>query len=502
MPPGLASGDRVAVLGLGRSGLAATGLLLRLGCRVRAFEQRVSDEVRAAWEPHREAGAELVAGEPPAGVLAGCRMLIRSPGVPSESPLITEANELGIPVRSELNLGATQIATPMIAITGTNGKSTTTAWTAHLLRSAGVRARAAGNIGHALSRAVLEEPAGTVFVVEVSSFQLEDSPDVHPHAATILNITPDHLDRHGSFEAYAAAKWALVANQTTGDLLVVGPDLPLPGGMALPMRVVRCNPAPTAAANPAPTGAPTASAGQPAEMTGQPAETTGQHAAITGQPAEMAAVIVREGLLLWTGALGGAERELLPVNQLALPGPHNRCNAMVALALASTVVDEVGALVPGLRDFPGLAHRLEEVGRIGGVVMINDSKSTNVDSLRVALHSYTEPVVLVAGGRDKQGPFEELHELAGRHVGHLVAVGEAAERIRTAWPRVPSERASSFEDALDRAVRAAQPAGRVLLSPGCASFDMFRNFEERGEAFRSYVRSRQRLGESSSEVRS
>ncbi len=488
MPPGLASGDHVAVLGLGRSGLAATGLLLRLGCRVRAFEQRVSDEVRTAWEPHREAGAELVAGEPPAGALAGCRMLIRSPGVPSESPMLTEAKELGIPVRSELNLGATQIATPMIAITGTNGKSTTTAWTAHLLRSAGVRARAAGNIGHALSRAVLEEPDGTVFVVEVSSFQLEDSPDVHPHAATILNITPDHLDRHGSFEAYAAAKWALVANQTTTDLLVVGPDLPLPGGLTLPMRVVRCNPAPTAAANPAPTTAPTASAGQPAGT--------------TGQPAEMAAVIVREGLLLWTGALGGPERELLPANQLALPGPHNRCNAMVALALASTVVDEVGALVRGLRDFPGLAHRLEEVGRIGGVAMINDSKSTNVDSLRVALQSYTEPVVLVAGGRDKQGPFEELHELACRHVGHLVAVGEAAERIQTAWPRVPSERASSFEDALGRAVRAAQPTGRVLLSPGCASFDMFRNFEERGEAFRSYVRARQRSGGSSSEVRS
>jgi len=452
LPPGLSPGDRVCVLGLGRSGLAATALLLRLGCRVRALERAPSSDLEAAWKPYADAGAECVIGEHPAGALAGCRLLVRSPGVPGGAPILAQARAAGIPVRSELELGASQLRTPWIAITGTNGKSTTTAWTAHLLRRAGVLARAAGNIGHALARAVLEEPAGTIFVVEVSSFQLEDSPGLHPQAAAILNITPDHLDRHGTLEAYAAAKWSLAANQGPDDLLVLGPGLSLPEAGAYRMRIRRC------------------------ELDPQ----------VPG-----AMVAVRDGRLVWKRQAGGAaDDDLLPVDQIALPGPHNLINAMVALSLASAVVADIGRLIPGLRDFPGLAHRLERVGCIGEVVMVNDSKSTNVDSLRVALQSYAEPVVLVAGGRDKQGRFEQLQDAARRRVKHLVAVGEAAGRIIAAWPMVSSERAASFEDALERAVRAAQPKGIVLLSPGCASFDMFKNFEERGDRFRAYVRAR------------
>jgi len=448
LPPGLNPGDQVAVVGLGRSGLGAAELLLVSGCRVLAFEQRMSPEAEEAWAPLGGRGAELITGEHPSGALADCRLLIRSPGVPAEVPLLREARELGIPVRSEVDLAAHSVKTPLLAITGTNGKSTTTAWAAHLLQRAGIKALAAGNIGHALSRAVLEEGPDTVFVVEVSSFQLEDSPDFHPRAAAILNITPDHLDRHGTFEAYAAAKWSMVRNQDGADLLALGPEMCIPPGQDLPMRTLTCALEPDREAN----------------------------------------LFGRDGYLIWRSA--EEEIALLALDELALPGPHNLVNGMVALALGSALVDDVRALVPGLRDFGGLPHRLEDVGRIGRVRMINDSKSTNVDSLRVALQSYPEPVILIAGGRDKGGDFSALGELAQQAVKHLVAVGEAAELVQAAWPEVASERAESFEDAISRALRAAEPQGVVLLSPGCASFDMFRNYEERGEAFRASVQRR------------
>lgn len=448
LPPGLKPGDRAGVIGLGRSGLGAAELLLVSGCRVLAFERRMTAEAEAAWAPLAARGAELITGEHPAGAIADCRLLIRSPGVRADVGLLQEARKLGIPVRSEVDLAAHSVKTPLLAITGTNGKSTTTAWAAHLLQRAGIKALAAGNIGHALSRAVLEEDSDTVFVVEVSSFQLEDSPEFHPRAAAILNITPDHLDRHGTFEAYAAAKWSIVRNQGRADLLALGPGLRVPPGRDLPMRTLTC----------------------------------------ALEPGGQANLFPRDGRLIWRSP--GGEDALLPLEELALPGPHNLVNGMVALALGSALVDDVRDLVGGLRDFAGLPHRLEEVGRIGDVRMINDSKSTNVDSLRVALQSYPEPVILIAGGRDKGGDFAALRELAQTAVRHLVAVGEAAELVQAAWPAVASERAESFEDAISRAVRAAEPGGVVLLSPGCASFDMFRDYEERGEAFRAYVRPR------------
>ncbi|MCK4303737.1 MAG: UDP-N-acetylmuramoyl-L-alanine--D-glutamate ligase, partial [Candidatus Eisenbacteria sp.] len=384
----------------------------------------------------------------------------------------------GIPVRSELILAAGEIRTPILAITGTNGKSTTTAWTAHLLRRAGVGAVAAGNIGRPLSGAILEEPAETIFVVEVSSFQLEDSPEFHPRAAAILNITPDHLDRHGSFAAYTAAKWAIASHQEPGDILVLGPGLQVPPDARIRSRIVRCDPDMFDRQD------------RKAEVqrTDSRGRETGDggpcHGALPGGDA----LYLRKGIIVRRS--GKSEYGLLPATGLSLPGPHNLINAMTAVALASALVTETERLVRGLRDFPGLPHRLEEVGRIGQVRMINDSKSTNVDSLRVALSSFTEPVVLLAGGRDKEGPFEDLADLAARSVRHLVAIGETAEKIRRSWPHVSSETATDLNEAISLALAASPTRGVVLLSPGCASFDMFRDYEERGDVFRALVAER------------
>lgn len=443
----LRASRQACVLGLGRSGLGAVELLLAEGARVRALEFAPSAETLARWARLPAERAELIAGPHPPGALEGCELLVRSPGVPAEAPILVAARERGIPIVSEIELAAARAGGPLLAITGTNGKSTTTAWTAHLLTRAGRPAIACGNIGHALSRAVLEEPPGTILVAEVSSFQLEDSPTLRPVGATILNITPDHLDRHGSLAAYSAAKWAVARNQTGEDLLALGPGVPAPEGWRPAARLVRFD---------------------------------------LEDPGPGEALFARDGQLVERTASG--ERALLALAELALPGPHNALNAMAALALARVFVADAGDLAGGLRRFAGLPHRLETVAEAGGVRWVNDSKATNVDSLRVALRSFAEPLILIAGGRDKAGPFEELTDLVAERVAHLLLIGEAAGRIRTAWPGAAAETLPDLAAAVERARRLARPGMVVLLSPGCASFDMFRNYEQRGDRFRELAR--------------
>jgi UDP-N-acetylmuramoylalanine--D-glutamate ligase len=437
---------RACVLGLARSGLGATRLLLGEGRPVRALELKPTEEILARWAPLAARGAELVAGPHPIAALDGCDLLVRSPGVPDDAPVLGEARRRGMAIVSEVELAAARVTTPMIAVTGTNGKSTTTAWAAHLLQRAGRAAVACGNIGRPLSDALLDEPAGTVFVIEVSSFQLQDSPRFHPRAATILNLTPDHLDRHGGYAAYVAAKWAIARNQTPEDWLAIGPGVAPPAEPPVRARVVRFAPE---------------------------------------DPGGPDAIFARAGRMIARRA--GIETPVVEVARLSLPGPHNLTNAMAAFALTAAIVPEPARLAPGLCDFGGLAHRLETVGTVGGVRFINDSKATNVDSVRVALQSFEGRVVLIAGGRDKAGPFEEIAELVTRKVRRLIAVGEAAARVREAWPAVPAETARDFEDAVRRAYAAAAGEGIVLLSPGCASFDLFRSYEHRGEVFRQIV---------------
>jgi UDP-N-acetylmuramoylalanine--D-glutamate ligase len=441
--------ERVCVLGLARSGIGAARLLVTHGVRVRALDLAPGDEAIARLRDLPESSLELIAGPHPDAALDGCGALVRSPGVPDGAPFLLEARRRAIPVISEIELASRFARGPLLAVTGTNGKTTTTAWTAHLLQRAGRRAIACGNIGHALSEAVLDEAAGTILVAEVSSFQLQDSPTFHPAAATILNITPDHLDRHGALEAYVAAKWAIARNQEHGDRLVLGPGVGAPAGARPRAQIVRFD---------------------------------------LSDPGGAEALFTRDRALVRRAA--GRETALLGTAELALPGPHNVLNALAAFALASACEPDVPRLLPGLRDFAGLPHRLETVALARGVRWVNDSKATNVDSMRVALESFAGPLVLIAGGRDKAGPFEEIADLAAARVTHLIAIGEAAQRIRSAWPAVSSEGAADLAAAVARADSLAVAGGVVLLSPGCASFDMFRNYEDRGDRFRALVRER------------
>jgi UDP-N-acetylmuramoylalanine--D-glutamate ligase len=337
-----------------------------------------------------------------------------------------------------------------VSITGSNGKSTATALLSHMFATAGVDAAAAGNIGDPLTLVGPDlSPAG-VAVVEVSSFQIEDLLDYRSRAAVLLNVSPDHLDRHGTLDAYRAIKAQLLDRVDDDGLRVVAADDP---GVAEVWRSLRTSP-----------GAPLAGFALEA---GPGVDAHRQDATLVVE-------------------LGG--REVVgSVDEMTIDGPHNVRNALAAALVARWWGIEPAAIATALRTFRPLPHRLERVGRMGGVVYVNDSKATNLDALRMALQTFADPVVLIAGGRDKASPFAELADTVRDRVRALIVIGEAADAIEAAWPEPRAERAGSMDDAVERATRAVGARGVVLLAPGCASFDMFENFEHRGEAFRMAV---------------
>jgi UDP-N-acetylmuramoylalanine--D-glutamate ligase len=362
-------------------------------------------------------------------------------------PLAVAAREAGLPILGELELGYRAARAPLVCITGTNGKSTTTDLVGALARAAGREVEVCGNIGRALCDVAESVSPSGLLVVEVSSFQLETVDRLRPSIATWLNLTPDHLDRHGTLEAYAAAKQRLFARQTEEDWAILNADDP---------EVSRRR-----------TGA-----GQPSEFS-------------VARPVDEGTFHDNGWLVL--ARRGGRER-LMPRAEVRLPGPHNLANVLAALATVLPL-DPTPALLRGvLREYAGLEHRLEPAGELAGVRFVNDSKATNTDSLRVALQSFPERVVLIAGGRDKGQDFRPLAELVRRHVRHLVLIGEGAATLARAWDGVPQERAATLADAVRAAYEAARDEGAVvLLSPGCASFDMFRDYEDRGRRFKDEV---------------
>ncbi len=440
-------GDRALVAGAARSGIAAARLLRRHGLAVTLCDRRGSE---AAPEAARALEAEGVAcawGRDDAGLLAGHDFVVWSPGIAIDHPLAIAARAAGLPVLGELELGYRAAHAPLVCITGTNGKSTTTDLVGTLLRRAGREVAVCGNIGRALCEvAETVSPTG-VLVVEVSSFQLETVDQLRPAIATWLNLTPDHLDRHGSIENYAAMKQRLFARQTEADWAVVNAD---------DARVASRR-----------TGV------------GQPAEFSVAHAVASGAFFEDGHLIVARR--------GGHER-LMPRAEVRLPGPHNLANVLAALATVLPLEPAPEVLRSVLRDYGGLEHRLEPAGDSHGVAFVNDSKATNTDSMRVALQSFAAPVVLIAGGRDKGQDFRPLAPLVDQAVRHLVLIGEGADAMAAAWGGVPQERAATLADAVRMAYEAARPHGAVvLLSPGCASFDMFRDYEDRGRRFKDEV---------------
>jgi len=428
--------------------VAATRLLAREGVRVYASDASDHPYGSDALEALRTLrGVALDVGRHDLAQIRGAAAVIVSPGVPPEAPPLAAAREARVPILSEIDLGFQALAgtgTRVIAITGTNGKTTTTALVAHLLRVAGLRAEAAGNIGRPLVDIALGSDRYQWLAVEVSSFQLHDSPHFAPDVGILTNLAPDHLDRYPSVEAYYADKRLLFRNARADHLWVLNADEPAVLELA------------------------------------------------NGAPGRRALFSLRRPADGWYD--GGARRlqlgreTLLARGELGLLGDHNVANALAA-ALAVREAGVTPALIgQGLRSFRALPHRLEPVREVGGVRWINDSKATNIASTVVAVDAMDRPFVLLLGGRHKGEPYTRLAPLLREKCRLVIAYGEAGPLVaQDLGGQVPLERGTTFEDVVARARRAAQPGDAVLLSPACSSYDMFKNYEERGATFRKLV---------------
>jgi UDP-N-acetylmuramoylalanine--D-glutamate ligase len=440
-------GSRVLVVGLARSGIAAAGLLVRHGCSVRGVDRRRAEELGASAQELRDLGVELRFGSMDPPELEGRDLVVVSPGVPLDLPLFTEAERRGIPIVAEVELGFGVARAPVIAVTGTNGKSTTVELLGAIGRAAGRKTEVLGNIGTALSERAESVPEDGLLVVEISSFQLEACTRFHPKVGVLLNVTPDHLDRHRNMEHYAGLKARLFEFQSKDEFRVQ----PLGDSrIELLLRPMKSRPLWFGFADPTGDG-----------------------------------VWLEEGSLRFRFA--GRSGDLIRREEAALPGPHNSENMAAAAAAALAVGIPERAIAKALREFRGLPHRLALVAEIDGVRYVNDSKATNVDALKRALESFSPPLTLIAGGRDKDGDFAAIRALVMERVRYAVYVGEAAGKLEQSWPDVPHERAPTLEDAVHAARAHTRSGGVVLLSPGCASYDMFRNFEERGARFEAAV---------------
>lgn len=437
---------KVLVIGAGKSGLAAARFLREKGAVVTLADSKPAAELGAA-----AAGAGVTTfcgGYPPA---AGYDLLVVSPGVPLTVAPVVEARQAGIEVIGELELAYRFARAPIVAITGTNGKTTTTALTGEIFRRAGRRTLVAGNIGLPLVAAVEDFRPEDIIVAEVSSFQLETIQSFRPRVAVILNITPDHLDRHGSIEEYAAAKARIFSNQKQDDVTVLNFDDPLVAALAgqSPARVLF----------------------------------------FSRRHNLKAGAFVREEKIVL--GKNGAVVPVCGVGEIALPGAHNLENALAAAAAAWSLGVPAPVIAATLREFKGVAHRLEFVAEINGVRYVNDSKGTNPDAAIKALEAYREPIVLIAGGRNKGSDFGAFAKRIKEKVRVLVVVGESAAEIAAAARAAGVTEiryARDFREAVYLARDAARPGDVVLLSPACASWDMFRNYEERGELFKKLVR--------------
>jgi UDP-N-acetylmuramoylalanine--D-glutamate ligase len=441
-------GKRVVVVGAGRSGQAAARLLHARGASV-----TVSDADAAAfdrhWVPGGSAGIRTEAGPLRPETLRGADLIVLSPGVPSDLPAIAGARQAGVPVIGEIELASRWLQGRIIAITGTKGKSTTTSLTAEMLREAGMPTLAGGNLGTALSTHVDGSQPDLLHIVEVSSFQLETTDTFHPWIAVLLNLSPDHLDRHGSVHAYAAAKARVFRNQTADDWAVVNADDPEAVRLARDGRARRFDFALDAPLD-------------------------------NGVTVDGDTIVERRG---------GRTRPVLPRAAVRLRGRHLLTDVLAASAVGLVAGVPPAAIERAVSAFRGLEHALEYVDTIDGVQFVNDSKATNVIASRRALESFASGVVVIMGGRDKGGRFEELSDAVAGRVAAIVTIGEAAGRIASALgPVAPIVAAATMDAAVQRAFGLARPGGVILLAPACASFDMFTDYADRGRAFKAAVR--------------
>lgn len=445
------TGKRVTVFGGARSGIAAARLLAAKGASVFLSDSsEVREEVRRLLDaesiPYEDGGHSARSQE--------ADLIVVSPGVPSDAPPVLAARRTGIPIVSEIELAFWYCTTPVVAITGSNGKTTTTNLLGHTFRTADLRTIVGGNVGYPFSEYVRGPQEADVVVLEVSSFQLDEIHAFRPRVSVLLNITPDHLDRYGhDFGTYAASKMRIRENQGHADAFVYNVD----------DETIR-----------------SLLAG--ADREDQPRS----YGFSQEQEVEEGAFVRDDSLVL---RINDQEDILMQARELSLRGKHNLYNSLAA-AVASRVMEVRSDVVrESLRSFEGVPHRLELVRELDGVRYVNDSKATNVNAVWYALESFAERVVLIAGGRDKGNDYEPLRQLVAQKVRAIVAIGESGDKVvRELGDLIPhAVSAESMEDAVRYARMFAEPGDVVLLSPACASFDMFDNYEHRGDVFRSAV---------------
>ena len=443
-------GSKVMVVGMARSGLAAVRLLARKGSEVIANDMKSEEDLAdVVSELSGLPGVRLELGRAAEEFVRQVEAVFISPGVPIDSPFLTITTELGKPIIGELELGSMFTAAPIVAITGTNGKTTTTALTGLMFRRAGYNTHVVGNIGDPLCGHALDIKPEDMVVAEVSSFQLESIHTFRPRVSVILNITPDHLNRHHTMEAYTAMKARIFENQRGDDIVILNWD---DGPTKALASMAKCRVAWFSRKQEVPAGC-----------------------------------FIRDGRIAWRD-FDGQEIVMGRPEEVRIPGDHNLENALAASACALAMGVSPMIVRHSLAAFEGVEHRLEFVTEVQGIRFINDSKGTNPASSIASVRAMTLPTILIAGGYDKHTGFDDFTAtLTGSKIVGMVVIGDTADQLALSANSngfTAIERAKSLEDAVYKAYGMAHPGYNVLLSPACASFDMFKDFEERGRAFK------------------
>jgi UDP-N-acetylmuramoylalanine--D-glutamate ligase len=439
------TGHEVAVVGLGRSGVAATLLLRDHAIPVYASDSGSGPALRASSQILTEAGAQVLLGGHDSTRVAHAAAVIVAPGVPPDVAPLAAAREAGVGIYAEIDIGFLALrGTQCVGITGTNGKTTTTSLIAHVLATAGLRAETAGNIGRPLSDVARADDPPAWLALELSSFQLHDAPHLRPAVGVLTNLAPNHLDRYHTIEEYYGDKALLFRNAEPKSVWVTNADDPAVQGMI--------------------------------------AKVPGNHLRFS----------IRERADGWYDRSGQrlmlGNDLVLPRAELPLLGDHNVANALAAALVAGRLGCSAGQIGAGLRTFRAIPHRVEPIREVNGVLWINDSKSTNITSTEVAVAALDRPFVLLLGGRHKGEPYNRLAQPLHDRCRAVVAYGEAGPLIqRDLGQSLPVVMAGTFDEVLNEAARLARPGDAVLLSPACSSYDMFKNYEERGDRFRAAV---------------
>jgi len=427
------------VLGLGTSGEAAAKLLRQEGADVTVLDSAESDDLIEKAQRLNQIGIQTILGKAAERAEIHSELVVLSPGIDPQVELVQNFKRRGVNFTGELELAYRLCQKPIVAITGTNGKTTTTQLIEIMLNGAGMRTVACGNIGMPFSEAISHQAGIDVFTVEVSSFQLETISRFHPRVAVWLNFTPDHLDRYASLQEYRSAKLRIFEQQGKDDFAILNAQDSFPSLKARRMSFSAYS--------------------------------------------DNADFVCRENVIHFQ------DEPILRLEETRLSGIHNTENLMATLGVAHALGIDWNAAITGLRRYQLLPHRCENVGEFDGVTFINDSKATNLDALVKALESASRPVVLIAGGKDKGFEFDSIVPLAERQVKHAVLLGEMAERIAKKWSaHLPCHIVQTLSEAVTTAQRYAQPGDTVLFSPGTSSFDMFKNYADRGNQFRQLVK--------------